>query len=221
MGSEVMTTRKAGIAMLAAGLTLGAATVATAQGHGMGQMGPGVMGQMEGMGPSGPMIGPGMMAPGQMAPGMMGPGMVGPGMMPQQGMMAPGQMAPGMMMPGQPGMMMGPGMMMPGQPGMMMGPGMMGPGMGSGMMGQMPQDMMRGRGPMAGLRIMPTMHLTTDDVQHHLEHYLDRHGFGHLQVGEVRQTDDDTITADIVTQEGSLALQLEIDPHTGLLKKFG
>ena len=158
-----MTKMKAAIAMLAAGLMLGAATVATAQGHGMGQMRPGMMGQMQGMGPSGPMMGPGMMAPGQMAPGMMEPGM----------------------------------------------------------MGQMPQGMMGGRGPMAGLRIMPTMHLTTDDVRHHLEHYLEQHEFQHLQVGEVQQTSDDTITADIVTREGSLALQLEIDPHTGLVKKFG
>jgi hypothetical protein len=168
MGSEVMTKMKAGIAMLAAGLMLGAATVATAQGHGMGQMRPGMMGQMQGMGQSGPMMGPGMMASGQMAPGMMGPGMMGPGMT-----------------------------------------------------GQMPQGMMGGRGPMAGLRIMPTMHLTTDDVRHHLEHYLEQHEFQHLQVGEVQQTSDDTITADIVTREGSLALQLEIDPHTGLVKKFG
>jgi len=181
-----MTKMKAGIAMLAAGLMLGAATVATAQGHGMGQMRPGMMGQMQGMGQSGPMMEPGMM--GQ----MQGMGPSGPMMGP--GMMAPGQMAPGMM-----------------------GPGMMGPGM----MGQMPQGIMGGRGPMAGLRIMPTMHLTTDDVRHYLEHYLEQHEFQHLQVGEVQQTSDDTITADIVTREGSLALQLEIDPHTGLVKKFG
>jgi hypothetical protein len=92
----------------------------------MGQMGPGMMGQM---GQGGPMMGPGMMGQG-MAPGMMGPGQA-PGMMGQMG-----QMGPGMMGPGQPGVMMGPGMM--GQPGMM--------------------------GPMGGLRVTPSMHLTTDDV---------------------------------------------------------
>ena len=44
------------------------------------------------------------------------------------------------------------------------------------------------------------------------------HGLTHLQVGEVTQTDDETITADIVTQEGSLALRLEIDAYTGFVK---
>jgi hypothetical protein len=110
---------------------------------------------------------------------------------------------------------MGPGMMGPGQPGVMMGPGMMGqPGMmGPGMMGQ--PGMM---GPMGGLRVTPSMHLTTDDVRHFLEHHLTRHGFEHLKVGEVTQTDPDTISADVVTTEGSLAVRLQVDTHTGWVK---
>jgi hypothetical protein len=111
---------------------------------------------------------------------------------------------------------MGPGMMQQ-MPGMMgqgpqgpMGPGMMGPGM---------------MGPMArhggmGWRITPMMHLGIEDVQHYLEHVIEAHELQHLKLGEVRQTDDDTITADLVTQEGSLALQLEVDRHTGLVKKI-
>jgi hypothetical protein len=207
-----MTMWRASTAIVAAGLMLGAATVATAEGHGMGQMGPGMMGQMQGMGPGGPMMGPGMMGPGQMAPGMMG----------QMGQGGP-MMGPGMMMgPGQPGMMMGPGMMgQMGQGGPMMGPGMMmGPGqpgmmMGPGMMGQMGPGVM---GPMGGLRVTPSMHLTTDDVRHFLEHHLTRHGFEHLKVGGVTQTDQDTITADVVTTEGSLAVRLQVDTHTGWVK---
>jgi hypothetical protein len=178
-----MTMWRAGTAIAAAGLVLGAATLATAEGHGMGQMGPGMMGPIQGMGPGGAMMGPGTMAPGQMAPGMMGQmGHGGP-------MMGPGMMGP----------MQGMG---PGSP--MMAPGMMGP---SGMLG-----------PMGGLRVTPIMHLTTDDVRHFLEHHLTRHGFEHLKVGEVTQTDQDTITADVVTTEGSLAVRLQVDPHTGWIK---
>jgi hypothetical protein len=205
-----MTTWRAGTAIVAAGLMLGAATVATAEGH---EMGPSLMGQMQGMGPGGPMMGPGMMEPGQMAPGMMGQmGQGGPMMGP--GMMGSGH--PGMMMgPGMAGQMIGlgmmgqgmaPGMMGPGQPGMMMGPGMMGQ-IGPGMMG-----------PMGGPRVTPSMHVTTDDVRHFLEHHLTRHGFEHLKVGEVTQTDPDTITADVVTTEGSLAVRIEVDTHTGWVK---
>ena len=195
LGSEVMTMRRASTAIVAAGLMLGAAAVATAEGHEMGQMGPGMMGQMQAMGPGGPMMGPGMMGPGQMAPGMMG--QMGRG----------GPMGPGMMGPGQPGMMTGPGMMgQMGQGAPMMGPSMMGQ-MGPGVMG-----------PMGGLRVTPSMHLTTDDVRHFLEHHLTRHGFEHLKVGEVTQTDPDTITADVVTTEGSLAVRLLVDTHTGWVK---
>ena len=134
-----------------------------------------------------------------MEPGMMGQmpgtmGQMGPGMM---GQMGPGMMGPGMMGPG-----MHPGMM--GQGGHGMGPGMMGPGM----MGQ----------GLHGFRVVPMMHLSTDDVRQFLQRHISAHGLTHLQVGEVTQSDDETITADIVTREGSLALRLEIDAYTGFVK---
>jgi hypothetical protein len=137
----------------------------------MGQgMGPGMMGQMPGMMVPG-MMGSGMHhgMMGQMGPGMMGPGMMGPGMDP--GMM--GQMSPGMMGPG----MMGPGMMGQMGPGMM-GPGMMGPRMGPGMM--------MGHG-MHGFRVVPMMHLSTDDVRQFLQRHISDHGLTHLQVGDVTE----------------------------------
>ena len=161
-----------------------------------------------------------MMAQGGMGQGMMQPT---PGMMGQapQAPMGPGMMGPGM----------GQGMMQP-TPGMMgqapqgpMGPGMMGSGMGQGMMQPMPGLMGQGMteheaGAMAGWRITPVVHLGVEDVQHYLEHFIESHELQHLKVGEVRPTDDDTITADLVTQEGSLALQLEVDRHTGLVRKI-
>jgi hypothetical protein len=175
----------------------------------MGQMGPGMMGPGM-MGQMGP--GPGMMGSGGpgMGPDMMGPGMMGQGMHPGMGQMPGmmGQMGPGMMGQMGSGMMgqMGPGMMGHGY-----GPGMMGPGM----MGQMPGAMGPG---MHGFRVVPMMHLSTDDVRRFLQRHISAHNLEHLQVGEVTATDDETITADIVTREGSLALRLEIDAYTGFVK---
>jgi hypothetical protein len=135
------------------------------------------------------------------------------GMPMQPGMM--GQMGPGMMGPG----MMGPGMMGPG----MMGPDTMGPDMmGPGMMGQMGQGMMAHHGPGMphGLRVVPMMQLSPDDVRAFLQHHIAGHDLQHLKVGDVEQTDPDTITADLVTENGSLALRLGVDPHTGAVKSI-
>jgi len=191
-----------------------------AHGMGHGMMGPGMMGQMgPGMGQGG---GPGMMGPGMgqgygPGPGMMAPGM-GQGFGPGPGMM--GQRGPGMGHGFGPGPGMGWGM---GQ-GFGPGPGMMGqmaPGMGPGMMSQRfgPGPGMMGHG-MHRFRVVPTMELSTDDVRRFLERHISVHGLQHLEVGEVTQTDDQTITADIVTREGSLALRLEIDPYTGFVKSM-
>ena len=81
----------------------------------------------------------------------------------------------------------------------------------------MPEQGM-GPGALAGphmLRVVPMMHLSTDDVRHFLEHHIRAHGLQHLEIGEVEQTDDETITAEVVTTEGSLAMRLSVDPHTG------
>jgi hypothetical protein len=138
---------------------------------------------------------------------------------PQQGMpMQPGmmgQMGPGMMGPG----MMGPGMMGPGMMGQGMGPGMMGQ-MGPAMMGQGMGPGMTGPGMMHGLRVVPMMHLSPDDVRAFLQHHIAAHELQHLKVGDVTQADPDTITADLVTENGSLALRLEVDPHTGAIKSI-
>jgi hypothetical protein len=179
-------------------------------GQGM-PMQPGMMGQT---------MGPGMMGQGSMGPGMMGqmPGAMGQGGMWHTGphMMSPAEMQQMMAhmggMMGQRGHGMGSGMM--GQ----MGPGMMGPGMmGQGGSGMAPGMMGPG---LQGFRVVPTMELSTDDVRRFLERHISAHGLTRLEVGEVTQTDDETITADIVTREGSLALRLEIDAYTGFVKSM-
>jgi len=224
-----MHARKAVLAMaFAVALGLGAAGVAF--GHDQhGQGGPSYGQGMPGYG-----MGPGMMGPGMMGPGMMGPGMMGPGMM-GPGMMGPGYgrgpvygtcpygMGPGMMM--EPGYGMGYGMghsmmMRPCPygmgPGMMNGPAMMGPGYGMG-----PGTMM-GPGYGYGMRRDmggPDRDLDAEHVRRHLERQLAWQGNPRLKVGAVAETDDDTIVAEIVTQDGSLVQKLEIDRHSGFMRQ--
>lgn len=108
---------------------------------------------------------------------------------------------------------MGPGMM--GQQGQMP---MMGPGAGPGMMGQQGQMPMRGQG--AGPGMMPPLRqdLAAADVQHMLEHRLAWQGNPNVKVGNIEEKDDDTIVAEIVTQDGSLVQKLEVDRHTGWMR---
>lgn len=173
-------------------------------------------------------------------------GMMGPRYDMGQGMMAPGQgygMGPGMMGRGPgygpaPGYGMNPGMMGRGPgygpaPRYGMGPGMMDPDdsygersedeIGPGMMGpdRDRQGMMAPRfrsGP--GDRVMPSRHLTADDVRHFLEHRLDMHGNKRLKVGEVKEADGDTIVAEITTVDGSLVERLEVDRHSGRMREI-
>lgn len=167
-----------------------------------------------------PMMGGGMMGQG-MGPGMMGQGQMGQGQMPMMGQgMGPGMMGPGMMGHGQMGegqmptmgQGMGPGMMGQGQM-PMMGQGMM----GRGMMGQ-GQMMASGDAPGPGMMQPLRQDLSAADVQHMMEHRLAWQGNPNVKVGKVEETDDDTIVAEIVTQDGSLVQKLEVDRHTGWMR---
>lgn len=157
------------------------------------------------------MMGPGMQNPGMMmTPGMQGQGTMGPGMMTGPGMMGQGMYAPRMM---GPGMMMGSGMWGQGQ----MGPGMM---MNPYMMRYM-SSMMHGGGRRDGffMPISPVQHLSVDDVRYTLDRRLERNGNKRLKLGEVKAADDDTIVADIVTVDGSLVDRLEVDRHSGVVRR--
>ncbi|HMB77518.1 MAG TPA: hypothetical protein VKN76_14055 [Kiloniellaceae bacterium] len=127
-------------------------------------------------------------------------------MMGQQGQMPMMGQGQGSMMGQGRGPMMDPQGQMPmmGQQGHM-------PMMGQGMMGQGMMGQSMGPGMMQPLR----QDLTTADVQHMLDHELAWQGNPNIKLGPVEETDDDTITADIVTQDGSLVQKLEIDRHTG------
>jgi hypothetical protein len=106
----------------------------------------------------------------------------------------------------------------------MMGPGYgqgMGPGMGSGMGPGMMGGMMGGYGggyghmgfgPGAGFSGEP---LTPEKVRTLLEARLIMHGGDNLKVGKVEAKDADTITAEIVTKDGSLVETLTIPAKGG------
>ncbi len=117
----------------------------------------------------------------------------------QQGTWGPGMMGPGNM-PGCYGMM-GQGMMGPG----MMGHGMMmGPGMGWGMMG-----------PPAPANLK----LSVADVKTNLERWLTWQGNPRLKLGNVKEKDSNTVTAEITTTDGALVQQLEVDKRTGVFRQ--
>ena len=189
--------------------------------HGM--MGHGMMGTPYGPGVTGPGYGQGHVGPGY---GMMGHGMPG------YGVARPGMMAPGV----QAGPM-GPGMMGPG----MMGQGMMGQGMQRHWLG-IPEGRWSGgpgagprpvdpagpdrraagyagteMGPVAIVRPLPEG-LTARQVRQVFEHRLSWDGNPNLRLGEVTEADEDTITAEIVTKDGSLVRRFEVDRHTGLFR---
>ena len=113
---------------------------------------------------------------------------MGPGYSMMGSMMGQGQMGPGMMGQGK-----GPGYGM----GQVMGPGY---GMGQGMMQPLTDD------------------LSAAQVRHIMEHRLAWQGNPNVKVGNVEEKDDDTIVAEIVTQDGSLVQKFEVDRHTGWMQ---
>lgn len=80
---------------------------------------------------------------------------------------------------------------------------------GQGMMGQ---GMTGGWG-----RVQPAMNLSSNDVKAYFTNWLTAQGNPHLKLGNVAEKDADTITAEIVTQDGSLSQRFAVDRHTGTL----
>ena len=97
--------------------------------------------------------------------------------------------------------------------GHMMGQGyMMGPGY---MMA--PDFNQRGN---VGPGMMQTLRedLSIGDVRHMMEHRLRWMNNPNLKLGNVEEKDTDTITADIITKDGSLVQRLNVDRHTGWMQ---
>ncbi len=86
--------------------------------------------------------------------------------------------------------------------------------------------MMQGYGPRNGpaynrgdAQGNQTLNLTTDDVKARMERWLAVRGNARLKVGEVKEKDADSITADIVTKDNSLVERFIVDRHSGVISR--
>ncbi len=90
-----------------------------------------------------------------------------------------------------------------------------GGGHGPGMMQGYGRGYGPGYGPRGDVKDNQTLNLTTDDVKSRIERWLTWRGNPRLKVGEVKEKDADTITADVVTKDNSLVQRFIVDRHTG------
>lgn len=83
--------------------------------------------------------------------------------------------------------------------------------------------MMRGNGPgydrRADVQGNQAVNLSTDDVKARMERWLAWRGNERLKVGEVKEKDADTITAEIVTKDNSLVERFIVDRRTGFTRR--
>ncbi len=151
---------------------------------------------------------------------------------------------PAGMQGGMPGMgMMTPEMMqmMQRMMGGMQGRGMPEGGMGQGMTGQMPMaggmmmcPMMQMMGARSGMDMQSMMgaamlygmphgnaeEMTPERVRTFLEQRLEQHGNPRLKLGEIASAADGSITAEIVTVDGSLVQKLAFNRYPGLFRQI-
>jgi hypothetical protein len=59
------------------------------------------------------------------------------------------------------------------------------------------------------------LNLTVDAVKKDIERWLEERGNPRLKVGDVKEKGDDTIEAEIVTQDNSLVERYAVDRHSG------
>jgi hypothetical protein len=92
-----------------------------------------------------------------------------------------------------------------------------GGGYGPGMMRGWGYGRGPGYGPGYGRRAdaQGNLNLTVDDVKARVERWLAWRGNERLKVGDVKEKDADTITADVVTKDNSLVQRFIVDRHTG------
>lgn len=74
---------------------------------------------------------------------------------------------------------------------------------------------MMGRGYGRQGEAQDNLNLSTDDVKARMERWLNWRGNERLKVGDVKEKDADSITADIVTKDNSLVERFVVDRHTG------
>jgi len=76
-----------------------------------------------------------------------------------------------------------------------------------------------GYGPQSSNQDNQTLNLTTDDVKTRMERWLALRDNPRLKLGEVKEKDADSITADVVTKDNSLVDRFIVDRHTGFVRR--
>ena len=76
-----------------------------------------------------------------------------------------------------------------------------------------------GYGPQGSDQDNQTLNLTTDDVKTRMERWLALRDNPRLKLGEVKEKDADSITADVVTKDNSLVDRFIVDRHTGFVRR--
>jgi hypothetical protein len=101
------------------------------------------------------------------------------------------------------------------------GPGYRMRGWGGGYGPGMMQGYGRGFGPGYGPRGEgnQALNLSTDDVKNRMERWLKWRDNPRLKVGDVKEKDADSITADVVTKDNSLVERFIFDRHTGFVRR--
>jgi hypothetical protein len=95
----------------------------------------------------------------------------------------------------------------------------MGHGMGHGMMGYgMKMGPADGAAPCPGSAAAIDKEIDADVVRSWLDRSVEAHGNKRLKVGDVKETDDNTIVAEIVTVDDSLVQRIEVDRQTGRMR---
>jgi hypothetical protein len=95
------------------------------------------------------------------------------------------------------------------------GPGNRMPGWG---LGHGP-GMMRGYGYNRGSGPQGNLNLTADDVKNRMARWLEWRNNPRLKLGDVKENDADTITAEIVTKDNSLVDRFIVDRHNGFTRR--
>ena len=76
----------------------------------------------------------------------------------------------------------------------------------------------QGRSGMMGMAAPLAEDLSADGVRHMMEHRVARTSNPNLKVGDIVEKDDDTVTADVVTKDGSLVVRYMVDRHAGMMR---
>ncbi len=127
-----------------------------------------------------------------------------------QGMMGQGMMGQGMMGQGAMGQGMAGHGMMP-----ISGAGAMMPGIQSGV-----PNMMGALGAIYGMAGENQKEMTPERVRTWLETRLEWHGNPRLQIGEIGKAADGSITAEIITIDGSVVQKLAFNRYPGLVRQI-